>query len=116
MHEYSLAQALIEQVECAARAHGAVSVRRVIVRVGPLAGVEIGLLVTAYGHLRSGTVCEDADLRLRGEDVVWQCDACGQPLAAGARLCCPACGLPPRLAGGDALIQERIEMEVPVHV
>lgn len=57
MHEYSLAQALVERVEREALARGATAVYRVTVRIGPLAGVEPELLVTAYGQLRVGTLC-----------------------------------------------------------
>jgi len=116
MHEYSLARSLIENVEREARARGALRVHRVVVRIGPLAGVEPDLLATAFGHLRDRTLCDGATLVLAGEDVVWRCDACGQSLTPGAVLCCPGCGLPARLAGGDALLLERIEMEVPSHV
>ena len=116
MHEYSLAQALVERVEREARAREASAVHRVTVRIGPLSGVEPALLVTAYGHLREGTLCAGAELALAGEDVVWRCEACGQVLVPGTALCCPDCGLPARLAGGDALVLERIDLEVPVHV
>lgn len=116
MHEYSLAQALVERVEREALARGATAVHRVTVRIGPLAGVEPELLVTAYGHLRVGTLCAGAELALAGEDVVWRCEACRVVLVPGHTLCCPDCGLPARLAGGDALVLERIEMEVPAHV
>jgi hydrogenase nickel incorporation protein HypA/HybF len=116
MHEYSLAQALVERVEREARAREATAVHRVTVRIGPLAGVEPELLVTAYGHLRVGTLCAAAELALAGEDVVWRCEVCGVVLVPGQALCCPDCGLPARLAGGDALVLERIEMEVPSHV
>jgi hydrogenase nickel incorporation protein HypA/HybF len=116
MHEYALAQALIDQVEREVRARRALAVHRVAVRIGPLSGVDAGLLVTAYGHLRVGTLCAGAELALVGEDVVWRCEACGKVLSRGAALCCPECGLPARLAGGDALVLERIELEVPAHV
>jgi hydrogenase nickel incorporation protein HypA/HybF len=116
MHEYSLAQALVERVEREARARGATAVHRLTVRIGPLSGVEPDLLVTAYDHLRLGTLCAGAELVLAGEDVVWQCEACGVALVPGQALCCRDCGLPARLAGGDALVLERIEMEVPAHV
>ena len=116
MHEYSLAQALVERVEREARAREASAVHRVTVRIGPLSGVEPALLVTAYGHLREGTLCAGAELALAGEDVVWRCEACGVVLVPGQALCCSDCGLPARLAGGDALVLERIEMEVPAHV
>jgi hydrogenase nickel incorporation protein HypA/HybF len=116
MHEYSLTQALIERVEREALARAAVAVHRLRVRIGPLSGVEPELLATAYGHLRAGTLCADAELELVGEDVVWRCEACGVSLAAGFDLCCAHCGLPARLAGGDALVLERIELEVPADV
>jgi len=116
MHEYSLAQALVARIEREARSHGASAVHRVVVRIGPLSGVEPDLLVTAYGHLRAGTLCAEAELDLAGEDVVWRCEACGTVLILGSALCCPDCGLPARLAGGDALVLERIELEVPAHV
>ncbi|HXJ84724.1 MAG TPA: hydrogenase maturation nickel metallochaperone HypA [Candidatus Methylomirabilis sp.] len=116
MHEYSLAQALVEQVEREARARGALTVHRVTVRIGPLSGVEPDLLVTAYGHLRAGTLCAGAELDVAGERVAWCCEACGVALVPGSALCCPDCGLPARLAGGDALVLERIELEVPAHV
>jgi len=116
MHEYSLAQALVERVEREGRARGATAVHRVTVRIGPLSGVEPELLVTAYGHVRAGTLCADAELELTGEDVIWRCEACGVVLVPGSALGCPDCGLPARLAGGDALVLERIELEVPAHV
>ena len=116
MHEYSLAQALIEHAEREARARGALTVRRVVVRIGPLAGVEPELFEAAYVHVRAGTLCAGADLCITGEDVVWRCDVCGDRLPPGSALCCPGCGLPARLTGGDALVLERIEMEVTAHV
>ena len=116
MHEYSLAHALVERVEREARAREASAVHRVTVRIGPLSGVEPALLVTAFRHLRPGTLCADAELDLAGDDVVWRCEVCGVVLAPGSVLGCPECGLPARLAGGDALVLERIELEVPAHV
>lgn len=116
MHEYSLAIALVELASREARARGASTVHRVTVRIGPLSGVEPDLLKTAYGLLRAGTLCAEAELGLAVENVVWRCEACGEVLVPGTALCCPDCGLPARLAGGDALVLERIEMEVPAHV
>ena len=116
MHEYSLVKALLQRVEAEARAHQATAVHRVTVRIGPLAGVERTLFATAYEMCRAGTVCENADLVLNGEDVSWRCDVCGAEIPEGSVLVCPACSLPARLAGGDALLLERIELEVPQHV
>ena len=113
MHEYSLVQALLQRVEEEARSRDATAVHRVTVRIGPLAGVEPDLFSTAYELCRAGTLCDGAELVIEGDEVAWSCGACGAPVPAGASLACPACGWPARLAGGDALILERIELEVP---
>jgi len=116
MHEYSLVQALLKRIEAEARAHGARAVHRVVVRIGPLAGVERDLFTTAFDVCREGTLCGAAELAIDGEDVEWRCESCGAAIPQGSVLACPSCNLPARLAGGDALILERIELEVPEHV
>lgn len=112
MHEYSIVSALVDQVECEVRRHRAALVRRVRVRVGDLAGVDRELLRTAWSLFREGTVCEDAEIELEGEAACWECPGCGATIAVGAALRCDGCARPARLASGDALVLERIEMEV----
>ena len=48
MHEYSIVQAMFDQIEATARKHHAQAVRLVRVRIGQGAGVEVALLKTAY--------------------------------------------------------------------
>ena len=62
MHEYSLIQAMFDQIGDAVRAHRALAVRRVHVRIGRLAGVEPELFRTAYDVFRMKTFCNDAPL------------------------------------------------------
>jgi hydrogenase nickel incorporation protein HypA/HybF len=62
MHEYSLVQAMFDQIGDAVRVHRAVAVRRVHVRIGRLAGVEPELFKTAYDVFRVKTFCDDAPL------------------------------------------------------
>ena len=62
MHEYSLVQAMFDQIGAAVRSHGAIAVRRVRVRMGTRAGVEPALFQTAYDVFRVKTVCESAPL------------------------------------------------------
>jgi len=116
MHEYSLVQALLQRVEAEARSHHATAVHRITVRIGPLAGVDRQLFATAYDNCRPGTMCDGAELLIDGEAVTWRCDACGAVSPEGSVLVCPTCCLPARLAGGDALTLERLELEVPQHV
>ncbi len=113
MHEYSLIQALLEQVEKQADSHGAVSVESIRVRVGEQAGVELDLFRTAFEMARDGTICSQAELELVAEPVRWQCPGCGETIAPGWVLRCAACDLPARLVQGDAILLERMELEVP---
>jgi len=116
MHEYSLVQALLARVEKEARAHDAIGVHRITLRIGRLGGVEPELLATAFAMSRAGTLCEHAELELKTEDVKWMCDVCGTEIAPGRVLACPSCGWPARLTSGDALVLEHLELEVPSHV
>ncbi len=114
MHEYSLVQALVSRVEEAARERRATAVHRLVVSVGELSGVDPELLRTAYETFRDGTACAGAALDLRRVEAAWTCPACHRPIARGAALACEACGTPAELApGSDAILLERIEMEVP---
>ena len=113
MHEYSIVQALLDRVTEEARRRGARSVHRLIVTVGELSGVETALLTTAYDTFRQGTLCAEAPLEIRAVSARWECPACAQALARGAVLCCPRCGQAARLAQGDEIVLETVELEVP---
>jgi len=64
MHEYSLVQAMFDQIGEAVRANRALAVRRVYVRIGRYAGVEPELFRTAYEVFRVKTMCADAPLEI----------------------------------------------------
>lgn len=64
MHEYSLVQAMFDQIESVVHAQGAIAVRRVRVKIGSMAGVEPELFRTAYDVFRLKTICEDAPLEI----------------------------------------------------
>jgi hydrogenase nickel incorporation protein HypA/HybF len=110
MHEYSIVAALIDEV--AGHARGA-RVRRVQVCLGELSGVDAGLLATAFETFRARTICDGAELAIGTTPARWACPRCGRTLPTGARLSCPDCVVPARLAAGDEIVLERIEMEVP---
>ncbi len=114
MHEYSIVQALVDQVAEQARGAGATSVTRLRVRIGDLSGVERALLATAYATFRERTICANAELDIVAVEAVWACKECGRVLQNGAWLRCPRCKAPARLVQGDEIVLERIEMEVPL--
>jgi hydrogenase nickel incorporation protein HypA/HybF len=114
VHEYSLVEALVRRVEEEARRRGAIAVHALSVRVGELSGVDPELLRTAYETFREGTICARASLALSPVAARWSCPRCRRPIARGGILSCPDCREPARLEdGGDELVLDRIEMEVP---
>ena len=113
MHEYSIVESLLARVDAEARARGATAVHRLSVRIGELSGVEIGLLATAYETFRARTICEGAELSIEAVPAAWACPDCGEAIARGVALRCPRCGVPATLTGGDEILLDRIEMEVP---
>ncbi len=112
MHEFSIVSSLMERVEAEATRRYAGKVLSVGVSIGEAAGVEVELLETAYNILRKGTICADAPLRVEKVPVQWACARCHSAPAPGARLMCPACGVPVRLVTGDEIMLDRIELEV----
>ncbi len=82
MHEYSIVQAMFEQIDRLAQTHGACSVRRIRVQIGEFAGVDPTLFQSAYEVYRIDTPCADALLQIE------------------------------RVAGGDDLILDQVELEV----
>ena len=103
---------MVEKVEEMARERRAVSVRGLLVSIGELSGVETELLATAYDTFRERTVCEKAELTILPVAARWECPRCRQTIPRGSMLHCARCEVPARLAAGDEIVLERIEMEV----
>lgn len=93
VHELSVCQALIAEVERIATSHGALKVQLVKLRVGPLSGVEMQLLEHAYPFASTGTVADGSTLEIERGSLKVQCGACGLETEAEPNLLsCGACG------------------------
>ncbi|MET7606933.1 hydrogenase maturation nickel metallochaperone HypA [Streptomyces avermitilis] len=95
MHEMSIALAVIDQVEQAARQAGDVTaVRSVRLQVGELAGVVPDSLSFCFELACAGTVLEGADLVTEAVPGRARCAPCVREWAVGMppRLSCPECG------------------------
>lgn len=112
MHEVSLCEDLIEQLETLAVQHGAVGVAAFELEVGRLSGAEPDLLRLAFAVASKGTVAESAALTVQLVEPLIICHACGrEAVTPPHRLGCPACGsLDTRLVAGDALVLRRVEL------
>ena len=111
MHELSVCQALIAQVERIAAAHRADRVERIVLAMGPLSGVEPRLLARAFPLAAAGTPVEGATLEIENTSVRVCCSACGaESEVAANRLLCGACGdFRTRLLSGDEMVLQRLE-------
>lgn len=113
MHELSICQSLLAQVDDLAKENSARRVLSVVLGVGPLSGVEPELLKQAYPIAVAGSVAEGSDLEIESRPVRVSCNQCGAESDASAnRLVCRHCGdWRTRLVSGDELLLVRIEFE-----
>ena len=115
MHELSVCQGMLRQVSDLARRHRAEKVSRIVVRIGPLSGVEPELLRQAFPLASAGTLAEAADLVLEADALRVQCSECGaESDARPNRLLCGQCGSwQTRLISGDELLLASVEFIMP---
>ena len=114
MHELSIAQALVEQVEAAAAKEQAIRVTRVVIAVGALSGVEPEALRSIFPLVAEDTVAAGAELVIEQVATRVKCRACGQESPAeGFFIGCPACASKDvELISGRELNIKSIELEV----
>jgi len=112
MHELSICQALLSQVEAIAIREGADAVTRILLRIGPLAGVEPELLARAYEIARAGTLAAGAELVIEPQPLRIRCLTCGEESEATPdRLLCNACGdYRTQVVSGDELLLASVEL------
>jgi hydrogenase nickel incorporation protein HypA/HybF len=119
MHELSICQALIGQVEKVARENDARRVVSIVIAVGPLSGGEAGLLEHAYPIAAAGTVAEHATLTIETVPVRVSCRSCkAETPAQPNRLVCGDCGdWQVDVVAGEEMLLKRVEIETePVAV
>jgi hydrogenase nickel incorporation protein HypA/HybF len=115
MHELSVAQALVEQIETIVRDQHANFVTSFRVRIGPLSGVVPDLLANAFTLAAAGSTVEHATMELVDAPVRVRCQTCGAESGAALNcLLCGACGdWHTQLVSGDELILESVELQMP---
>ena len=114
MHELAVCQALLTEVGRVARnTVGAGAVRRVVVSVGPLSGIEPQLLARAFDVARAGGIAAAAELSIEPAAVRVECQECRhQAEVPPNRLLCPRCGSwRARVLAGEELVLQRLEFE-----
>ena len=112
MHEMSICQSLMTQVEKIARDKGASQVDSIVLSIGPLSGVEPELLSRAFLVARAGTVAKNAGLEIETGPIIVECRSCGVSGEARVnRLLCGSCNSwQVNLKQGDELLLMRLEL------
>ncbi|MDT8453205.1 MAG: hydrogenase maturation nickel metallochaperone HypA [Gammaproteobacteria bacterium] len=113
MHELSICQALIHQVEKIVQECKAESATEIIIGLGPLSGVEVQLLKNAFPIASVGTVAEAAKLIINELPLRVKCDQCGsESEVTPNKLLCKNCGdWRTSLISGDELMLISVELE-----
>ena len=92
MHEFSLAHALLRQVDTLSRDQAARRVLAIRVSVGEFAGVEPELFRRAFEMLIDGTPMQEAQLHMDCVPLESRCNNCGRGFAVKRfRFECPDC-------------------------
>ena len=115
MHELSVCRGLVRQLGVLAAAHCASRIETVYLRIGPLSGIEITLLESAFPIATRNTVAEHAQLVIRRTALQVECPVCHETSEASpADLRCRHCGeWRTRLVSGDEMLLEAVDLDTP---
>ena len=113
MHELSICQALLSQVQQIVAQNSAQRVKSVTVRIGALSGVEPILLRQAYPEASADTIAARSTLEIEYVPVRVRCPDCGKESeVAMNRLDCLHCGeTQTQLIAGDELLLVSVDLE-----
>lgn len=114
MHEMSIVQALIEQVEAEVEKSGEKGrVTRLDLVIGRLSGVHADSIRFAYEFLSKDSILDGAELRISEPSAYLACHACDhrEPIS-DLEMHCPDCGSGDVvIEGGRDLVLQSIELE-----
>ncbi len=113
MHEFSLAQNIIEIVDDTLKQHGAHQAKEIELEIGTLSGVEISALEMALESLKPGTIIENTKVKLIITKAKAICRNCkNEYFPEDLFSPCPKCsGYGPEIISGKELLVKSIVAE-----
>ncbi len=113
MHEYSIVQSLLESCEDHAKQNDSTQVKKVIVKIGVLSGVEPDLLQTAFDTFKEKTVCDGCDFVINIQKVIIECFDCHESSTLEENeFFCPKCqSNKVKVIDGEDMYLMSLEME-----
>ncbi len=92
MHEYSIVQALLEQIEGIAKENEVQKVTKIIVKIGVMSGVETHLLEVAFNTFKERTIADGAEFVMNIQPITIQCRDCQEVSELEkVHYCCQKC-------------------------
>jgi len=113
MHEYSIVQALLNQIEDVAKENEATKVTKIVTKIGVMSGVEPHLLEIAFNTFKEGTICDSADFVMNIQPLTIRCKSCNTTTELKeAHYCCSECeSLEVEVIDGEEMFLMSLEME-----
>ncbi|MEZ5537516.1 MAG: hydrogenase maturation nickel metallochaperone HypA [Thiolinea sp.] len=113
MHEMSLCEGILQIIEAEAEKQDFSVVKRVVLDVGSLSGVEIPALEFAFDVVMKGSVAEQASLEINQLAAQAWCMACAKSVTIENRYdACPDCGsYQLQVSSGDEMRIKELEVE-----
>ncbi|MBN1688605.1 MAG: hydrogenase maturation nickel metallochaperone HypA [Candidatus Omnitrophica bacterium] len=113
MHEMSIAQGMIEQIEKIAQDYDAIRVTKVEIETGILRQVIADVMQTAFQAVSEGTLAEGSLLELREVPALAECRKCKMSFEPEIdNFLCPQCHLADvKILQGDEIILKSMECD-----
>ncbi|WP_297440197.1 hydrogenase maturation nickel metallochaperone HypA [Sulfurimonas sp.] len=113
MHEYSIVQALLEQIENTAKENDATKVTKIITKIGVMSGIEIHLLEVAFNTFKERTICDGAEFIINVQPITIECHSCGEiSELEKIEYCCQKCqSVDIKVIDGEDMYLMSLEME-----
>jgi len=112
MHELSLCQNIVKQLQVLVEEHDASTVSVVRLKIGPLSGVDPELMQHAFPAASAETVASNAVLEIENTPIRVTCQSCGKESEVTTnKLLCTSCGSnKTTLNSGDEMLLVDVEM------
>jgi hydrogenase nickel incorporation protein HypA/HybF len=113
MHEMSLCEGILQIIESEAEKQNFSKVKRVILEVGALSGVEISALEFAFDVVMKGSVAEQATLEIIEQEATAWCMKCAETVTIKQRYdACPQCdSYQLQVSSGDEMRIKELEVD-----